>query len=377
MTDPLPAPRNLVLIGGGHTHALVLLMWGQNPLPGVRLTVINPGPTAPYSGMLPGLVAGHYTRDQLEIDLDPLARHAGAHVVLGRATGIDRDRRVIRVTGQPDIPYDLASVDIGITSDLPDLPGFTDHAVPAKPLGAFAQAWEDFVSRARAGRAAPHVTVIGAGVAGVELALAARHRLATAGLAPRVTLLDAGTQILRDVRRGARAALSDQISTQGIDLRTGVRITRITAAGAELAGGETLPADLVIGAAGTRPQGWLAETGLHLTDGFVTVDRFLRSVTDPTIYAAGDCAHLSHAPRPKAGVYAVREAPILLHNLRAELTGTDRRPYHPQRDYLKLISMGGKRAAADRLPLQIEGAWVWRWKDRIDRRFMAQFHALP
>ena len=377
MHQPLPLTRDLVLIGGGHTHALVLRAWGMNPVPGVRLTLINPGPTAPYSGMLPGLIAGHYTRDQLEIDLVPLARHAGARLVIGRAAGIYRAARLIRVPGRPEIRYDLASIDIGITSELPDLPGFAEHAIPAKPLGAFAERWQRFVAEARAGQAAPRVTVIGAGVAGVELALAARHRLLQAGLAPEVTLLDAAEEILRDVRKGAKAALLDQIARQGIVLRKGVSIARITGAGAVLETGETIPAGLVIGAAGSFPQGWLAETGLDLKDGFVTVDACLRSVSDPHLYAVGDCAHLSHDPRPKAGVYAVREAPLLLANLKAELTGGRRKAYRPQRDYLKLISMGEKRAAADRFDLRIEGRWVWRWKDHIDRKFMRQFKHLP
>ncbi|TCP38026.1 selenide, water dikinase SelD [Rhodovulum marinum] len=377
MHHPLPLTRDLVLIGGGHTHALVARAWGMKPVPGVRVTIINPGPTAPYSGMLPGLIAGHYTRDQLEIDLVPLARHAGARLVIGRAQGIDRAQRLIHVPGRPPIRYDIASIDIGITSDLPDLPGFADHAVPAKPLGAFADRWEDFVIQARAGEAAPRVTVIGAGVAGVELALAARHRLAQAGLSPEITLIDAAGDVLRDVRPAAKAALMDQLAAQGVRLRTGVAVERVEAGGAVLAGGEAIPAGLVIGAAGARPQGWLATTGLDLTDGFVTVDRHLRAINDPHIFAVGDCAHLSHDPRPKAGVYAVREAPHLLANLRAVATGGRLRAYRPQKDYLKLISMGGQRAAADRLNRRIEGAWVWRWKDHIDRKFMRQFHQLP
>ncbi|SIO53340.1 selenophosphate synthase [Rhodovulum sp. ES.010] len=377
MDHPLPLTRELVLIGGGHTHALVLRAWGMTPVPGVRLTVINPGPTAPYSGMLPGLVAGHYLRDQLEIDLVPLARHAGARLVVGRAAGIDRKARLVHVPGRPPIRYDIASLDIGISSDLPDLPGFAAHAVPAKPLGAFADAWEAFVERAQRAEVAPRAAVIGAGVAGVELALAARHRLARAGLAPKITLIDAADEVLRDVRPGARAALMDSLAAQGVTLRTGARIARIAAEGPVLDSGETIPAGLVIGAAGARPQDWLGGTGLDLTRGFVTVDATLRSVTDPRIFAVGDCAHLSHAPRPKAGVYAVREAPVLLANLRAAATGARMRRYRPQKDYLKLISMGARRAAADRLKLRVEGRWVWWWKDRIDRKFMRKFHELP
>ncbi|NDK35706.1 FAD-dependent oxidoreductase [Rhodovulum sulfidophilum] len=369
-----PRPQ-LVLIGGGHAHALVLREGGLPP--DLSVTLIDPSPKAAYSGMLPGFVAGHYPRAALEIDLARLATAAGARLVIGRAEGIDRARRHVLVAGQAPVPYDILSLDIGITSDLPDLAGFADHAVPAKPLGRFADRWAGFLVGVAAGHSAPRVAVIGAGVAGVELALAARHRLAPNGAALEVTLIDAADEILRELRPGARAALLAAIGRAGIALRTGGRIARIGPEGVTLATGETIPAAFVIGAAGARSQGWLAETGLGLTDGFVTVDRTLRSVSDPRIFAAGDCAHLSHAPRPKAGVFAVREAPILRRNLIAALTGGRLRAYRPQRHYLKLVSMGEKRAAADRLTLRIEGRWVWRWKDRIDRGFMRRFHDLP
>ncbi|MBC58080.1 MAG: selenide, water dikinase SelD [Confluentimicrobium sp.] len=377
MHSPLPLTRDLVLIGGGHSHALVLRKWGMKPLPGARLTLINPGPTAPYSGMLPGLVAGHYAREELEIDLVKLARFAGARLVLGRATGIDRDARLIEVEGRAPVFYDLASVDIGISSDLPALEGFTEHAVPAKPLGPFAESWERYVAQARAGDAAPCVLVIGAGVAGVELALACAHRLTQEGVAGKVTLLEVADTALRGIGDGARRALLAQMGEQGVDLRTGIRIARVTAEGVELEGGEALTGGITIGAAGARPQGWLADTGLQLTDGFIDIGPDLRALNDPLIYAAGDCAHMTHAPRPKAGVFAVRQAPVLVHNLRADLTGGARRGYQPQKDYLKLISTGRKHAVADKLGLRLEGDALWRWKDRIDRKFMGKFHDLP
>ena len=377
MLAPLPVTRDLVLIGGGHAHALVLRAWGMDPLPGVRVTVINPGPTAPYSGMLPGMVAGHYTRAELEIDLVKLARFAGARVVLGRAEGIDRAAQLVHVPGRAPIHYDIAAVDIGITSDLPNLPGFAAHAVPAKPLGAFAGRWQDFVAAAVAGEVAPSVAVIGAGVAGVELALACNHRLRQAGVAGSVTLLESGEAPLRDIGAGARAALSDQIAAQNVTLLTGAPVAEVSDTGVTLQDGRQVQARLVIGAAGAAPQGWLRDTGLSLTDGFIDVGPDLCSTSDPRLYAVGDCAHLTHDPRPKAGVFAVREAPVLLHNLRADLSGGTRRAYHPQRDYLKLMSTGHKHAVADKFGLRLEGDWLWAWKNRIDRAFMRKFHELP
>ena len=373
MMDELPLTRDLVLIGGGHAHALVLRMWGMDPLPGTRLTVINPHPIAPYSGMLPGHVAGHYRREEMMIDLVRLARHAGARLIPARVTGIDRVNRQVLVEGRAPLPYDIASIDIGITTDLPALPGFLDHAVPAKPFDIYSDRWQRFVG---AGLPRPRMVVIGAGVAGVELALASAHRLRGEGRTPDVTLVDRDPQPLGAVGRGARRALLRHVTEAGITLLAGIEPVEVTADTVVLSDGRVLPSDFTLGVAGARPQSWLAETGLDLRRGFVSIDPTLRS-SDPAIFAAGDCAEMVWAPRPKAGVYAVRQAPILLHNLRAALSGGEMRRYRPQSDYLKLISAGGKMAVADKWGLPLDGAWLWRWKDGIDRRFIAMLADLP
>ncbi|WP_424971906.1 selenide, water dikinase SelD [Dinoroseobacter sp. S76] len=371
MQSPLPLTRDLVLIGGGHTHALVLRQWGMTPLPGVRLTLIDPHPSAPYSGMLPGHIAGHYARQDLEIDLVKLARFAGARLILGRAEGLDMATREIHVPGRAPVRYDIAALDIGVTSRLPDLPGFSEHALAAKPLGRFADHWETFAANPPT---EPHVVVLGAGVAGVELAMACAHRL---GAEARVTVVEAGLDILAGMTPHTRDALADELAAQGIAVELNARAARIAADHVALEDGRALRADVVIGATGARPQGWLAETGLALVNGFIAVDNQLRSLSDDRIYATGDCAHMGFAPRPKAGVYAVRQAPILLANLRADLTGKARKRYSPQKDYLKLISTGRKAAIADKAGMRSSGAWLWRLKNRIDRKFMEKFHDLP
>lgn len=370
-TPPLPATRDLVLIGGGHSHALVLRKWGMNPLPGARVTVINPGPTAPYSGMLPGFVAGHYRRDELDIDLVKLARFAGARVVLGAADGIDLDARTVHVPGRPPIAFDVASVDIGITSDMPTLPGFATHAIPAKPLGPFAARWEAF----RAGDGPAHVAVIGGGVAGVELILAMAHALKQRNRLAGAHLID-NAEALTAIGATARARLKQALSDQGVTLHEGVEIVAIEADGIRLADNRLIRSEFTTGAAGARPYDWLAETGLAMENGFVKVDAQLRS-SDPAVFAVGDCAHLTASPRPKAGVYAVRQAPVLYHNLCATMSGHSLRPYKAQKDYLKLISMGAKSALGERFGRTFAGPLIWKWKDRIDQTFMQKFRDLP
>ncbi|MEL6584781.1 MAG: FAD-dependent oxidoreductase, partial [Pseudomonadota bacterium] len=341
----------------------------MSPVAGARLTVINPGPTAPYSGMLPGHVAGHYTRDDLDINLVRLCRMAGARFISGKADGLDLMNKTVSVPGRPPVPYDLASLDIGITSEMPKLPGFIKHAHPAKPLGPFARDWEVFV----ADDGPKTVAVIGAGVAGCELAMAMAYRLQ--GQPAEITLIEAGDEILRDTLPRTRARLRHHLDRLGITLRTGAGASEVTADGVHLSNGGFVDARYVTGAAATRPQTWLERTHLELHDGFIKVRPDLRS-SDPSVYAVGDCAHLTDNPRPKAGVYAVRQAPFLFANLRADLTGRARRPYRPQPGYLKLISVGDKIAVADKFGITIEGKHWWALKDRIDAKFMGQFKKL-
>lgn len=367
---PLPLTRDIVLVGGGHTHALVLRMWGMSPLPGARLTLINPGPTAPYSGMLPGHVAGHYSRDDLDIDLVKLARFAGARLILGAATALDPVSRKVHVPGRPPVAYDLCSVDVGITSAMPTLPGFADHAIPAKPLGPFAAAWSAYLD----GTGPADVAVIGAGVAGVELALAMAHALKTRNRPATVTLVDSATA-LTALRPASAHRVRATLKEAGVTLRENTPITAVTPDGLQL-GDNLLPAGFITGAAGARAYDWLAASGLDTTDGYLTIAPTLQT-SDPEIFATGDCAHMAFAPRPKAGVYAVRQAPILFHNLRARAMDRPLRPYRPQGDYLKLISLGGKSALGERFGRPLTGPLMWRWKDRIDTRFMEKFRDLP
>lgn len=366
----VPLVKELVLVGGGHAHALVLRRWGMRPVPGVRLTLVNPGPSAPYTGMLPGHIAGHYPRAALEIDLVRLARFADARLILGAVDAIDPVARRVSVPGRAPIAYDLLSVDIGITSDMASLPGFAEHAVAAKPLARFADRWAAFC----AGTGPARIAVIGGGVAGVELAMAMAERMRGLGRPAAIAVIDRGAVL---DGHPARNRLIVAMAGYGIAPLEGAGPVAVTAGAVHLDGGQTVEADLIVGAAGAVPHPWLAECGLALHEGYLVVDDQLRSVSHPDIYGAGDCVHLSHAPRPKAGVYAVRAAPVLAWNLRADLVGAQRRRFVPQRDFLKLVSLGGKNALAEKGGLVLSGPAMWRWKDRIDQRFMDKLRVLP
>ena len=377
MQAPMPLTRDLVLVGGGHTHALVARMWGMKPLPGTRVTLINPGPTAPYSGMLPGHIAGHYSRRELDIDLVQLARFAGARLILGAATAIDPINKVIEVEGRGAVAYDVASIDVGIHAEMSDLTGFAEYGTGAKPLDAYAERWRIFLGQAAAGEVAPEVVVIGGGVAGMELALAMTHALKRDAGDAHVSVVEAGEEIAAH-NRAAAAMLRRAAEQAGVKLYLKAKLAQVGPKSVTLVDGTELPSRFTLGAAGAFAHGWLANSPLPLTeDGFVRVDDALRVEGCDGLFAAGDCAHMTHAPRPKAGVFAVRAAPILRDNLIAALSGGKMSPFHPQKDYLKLISLGGKKALAEKWGYTISGPGLWRWKNRIDQKFMDQFRALP
>ncbi len=376
-----PITQDIVLVGGGHAHALVLKRWAMRPLAGARLTLVNPEPTAPYTGMLPGFVAGHYPRAALSIDLVRLARLAGARLVLDRATGLDRETRRLTLSARPPIGYDLVSINVGVTSQPAGIPGAEAHAIAAKPLGAFADAWTRYLSAVAAGAAAPRAAVVGGGIGGVELAMAMAWRLAgvapDAGGAPSVTLIEAAPELMPGVAAAARRRLSKRLDALGVRVLAGAPAAAIDATGVALAGGGRVSADFVAAAAGARPAPWLAETGPAPEHGFVRADPTLRSVGDPRVFAAGDAAHLEAAPRAKAGVYAVRQAPALADNLARAASGRPLRRHRPQGDYLKLISTGARAAVAEKWGIALWSPWFWRWKDAIDRAFMERLNAPP
>ena len=370
MRASAPITRDLLLIGGGHAHALLLKMWGMTPLPGVRLTLVNPDPTAPYTGMLPGFVAGHYEQDEVEIDLVKLARFAGARLILGYVEGLDLKAGRAKITGRPDIAFDIASLDIGIASGQP-LTVEGDTALwPAKPMSRFAQAWGAHIEGVKAGAHPATAAVIGGGVGGVELAMAMHHRLTRLSPSAQVTVIEAADQILPLAPPSLRRTLARKLKALNIDLRTGAKVDRVEGHCAHLANGQTVEAAFFASVAGALPAPWLKQTGLSLKDGFVRVDRALRSISHDTLFAVGDCAHMDFSPRPKAGVFAVRQAPILFANLQAALSGGRLRTFHPQGDYLKLISLGAKAAVAEKWGVSLSLPGLWAWKDQIDQRFL-------
>ena len=380
-----PILRDIVLIGGGHSHVGVLHMFGMRPEPGVRLTVICTDTDTPYSGMLPGYVAGHYGFDDVHIDLRRLAQFAGARYIRDEVTAIDRAARLVHCAGRPPVRYDVLSINIGSTPQLDGVPGAAEHAVPVKPIRAFNERWLALLGRVRASTTPLTIAIVGAGAGGVELCLAMQHRLrrerAERGGDPgtlRFHVYSADAQILRTHNAAVRRAFARTLAERGVEVHVGATVNRVEADALYTADGTRHAADEIVWVTQAGGAAWLARTGLARdAQGFVIVTDTLRTVTDTAIFAAGDCAAFQPRALEKAGVFAVRMGRPLADNLRRTVRGESLRAYRPQRHWLSLISTGDRHAVASRGPLYLRGDWVWRWKDHIDRTFMRKFTELP
>jgi selenide,water dikinase len=372
--------KRLVLCGGGHSHLEVLRRFGLAREPRVELVLVSPNRWTPYSGMLPGLVAGHYAFEDVHIDLERLARFARARFLPTVIAALDPAARAVTLGDGTRLEFDLASLDIGSTRATAGVPGANDHAVGVKPVEAFLRAWSGAVERARAG-ALRRALVVGGGAAGIELLLAMQYRIAReAGRRDTVEwrLLTDVDALLPMHNARVRAIFRRLLAEREVEVHLASPVVRVEPGVAFAAGGFRVAGDLIVWATGAAASPRLAGAGLAVdARGFVAVDETLRSVSHPHVFAAGDCATMVGHPRPKSGVYAVRQGPPLAANLRNALAGRPLERHAPQARALALISAGDHYAVASRGGWALEGGWVWRWKDRIDRRFVRRYAGLP
>lgn len=366
--------KRLVLVGAGHAHAQVLLAWARCPLPDVEVVVVSPQALAPYSGMVPGWLAGQYRYEQIVIDFPALCARAGARWIQAELDALNPSSSVMTLTDGQDLPFDVLSLNVGSTLRPPTTT--RSEILALRPLAKLHGTYGAVLSRWERDRSndAFNVTAVGGGAAGFESLMAVVARLQTLrpDRAVQARLVTSGDMILPGYSALARSAACRALAKANIRVRLGAAWSDADTTG-----------DLVLWATGAEAQDWQlspARRGALAVSkgGFICVDPGLRSVSHPRVFAAGDCAHWASTASglPKAGVYAVRMGPILLHNLRAALTGGDFQPYRPQRQALALLATGMRHAIASRGAFGACGSWVWCWKDFVDRRFVRRFQSL-
>ena len=371
--------RRVVLWGIGHTNALILRAWRDRPLPGAQLIAISNAAISTYSGMLPGVLAGQYPREQMQIDLARLCESAGARFVRADVAGIDLNERRLVFEDREPIDFDVLSIGIGsVPSRWGVIGADDDRVISIKPMTTFLDRLALHLieaSNAASGRAV-RIAVVGGGAGGVEITfcLPAFVRRTLGDVAIELSLIHDGETLGAGAVGSTNIRVRRRLEERGVSLRLGHRVTRVDRGYLILNDGPTLESDLTIWATGASAPPFLAKLGLPVDDrGFLLTRPTLQVVTGAPIFVVGDSGTILGAPAPKAGVHAVREAPILSENLGRILDGRPLLPYRPQSSFLRLINTGDGRAIGEYLGFSFEGRWGWWLKDGIDRRFMERF----
>ncbi len=370
--------KHIVLIGGGHSHVEVLRKFGMQPDPTIRLTLIARDLEAPYSGMLPGLIAGHYTHAEAHVNLRPLAKFAGAKIYHDEAIGLDLERRRVRCKNRPDVPFDFVSINVGSRPSAAGVPGAMEYALPVKPVERFLEGWSQIQQRVNQTKGPFNIVVVGGGAGGVELALTMHHQLAGLGGSVSFRIVTDSKDILETHNAGVRRRMRRVIEARNIALETSSHVSAVEPDSIVLANGDRHTYDALVWVTNAGAAPWFAESRLATDNpGFIAVGETLQSTSHPFVFAGGDAATMVNSPRPKSGVFAVRQGPYLAENLRRAAHGKSLEPFDPQKNFLSLISTGDKNAIASRGSWSAEGALLWKLKDWIDRRWMRKYHDLP
>ncbi|MGB5330228.1 MAG: selenide, water dikinase SelD [Gammaproteobacteria bacterium] len=379
--DESPITSDLVLIGGGHSHLFVLKHFAMHPLRGVRITLVTRDLHTPYSGMLPGFIAGHYDYDDAHIDLLPLARYAGARVIHAEVSAIDAERNQVFIHGRPALDYDLLSINIGSRPFIPHAEDAINNQFAVKPVDRFINSWHQLEQGLQDNDSDLRLAIIGGGAGGVELALSLDYRarqLSQSGNRLKLAIVTDRDRLLPGHNARVQQRFSGILQQRSIAVFYEHPVTGLDNGFVVGDFAAPIAADAAIWVTHASPATWLRDSGLALNEqGFIAVNPCLQSLSHANVFASGDTATVDGFPRPKSGVFAVRQGVPLARNLARWITRQELKPFKPQTQFLSLISTGEQFAVASRGAWALQGKWCWWLKDKIDRRFIDRFTRLP
>jgi selenide,water dikinase len=367
--------KRLVLVGAGHAHVEVLRDLGARRDERCAVTLISPQPRLIYTGMVPGVIAGHYRLDECAIDVAALAERAGATFLRTEASLVSPGEQEVACADAAAVGYDVLSIDVGSKPSIGAARGVAEHAIAVRPMENLMRGWGEVLARSREGKV-KSLTMVGGGAAGVELALAMDHRLKRdlGGDAPHVRVITNTPALLEEFPEGARRRLRRCLAARNVGAHVSSAIVEVGPGHVRTHNGLEFASDATFWATGAGAHDWIADSGFSIDErGAMLVNDFLQCVKYREVFGAGDCTSQEGHPHAKAGVFAVRAAPVLAANLRAAIAGEPLAPHVPRARYLALVAAGDRRAVGVWGRWSWEGAWAWSWKDRIDRRFIARY----
>jgi NADH dehydrogenase FAD-containing subunit len=364
--------KHLVLVGGGHAHLTCLKNLQEFCNRGHKVTVVGPATHHYYSGMGPGMLAGTYRPQEIRFNIQKMALAGGAHFRQGTVTRILPVEKRLVLAGGEHLSYDVVSFNTGSGIPTSDLSIAADARVfTVKPIEQLLRAQQHIKERLK--KKTHHIIIVGGGPAGLEITANLWRLAANLGGEARFTLV-AGRRLMRDFPEKVRALALKSLRRRKVDVIEGTYLQEVQTNVAQLQDGRMLPFDMIFLALGVQPSPLFKNSGIETgPDGGLMVNEYLQSVAFPEIFGGGDCIYFQPQPLDKVGVYAVRENPILFHNLKAALEDGAMRRFKPGGDYLLLFNLGDDRAIFWKKQLIFDGRLAFWLKDYIDRRFMKKF----
>ena len=374
-------PSKLVLIGDGHSHSVTLSRWLERSLtlpdrPIADITLITPNAETIYSGAVPAYLAGWSNRAACSVNVAGLAASLGIKVILDEAIGLDLAQQCVVSRNHGPIAFDVLSLDIGSTPQIPAMP--SQRIIPMKPMGILLDLLEPYFEL---GPSEPlSIAIVGGGLGGVEVALSLKERL---GTQLNLSLICRSQTIAPTQSKRMQEVLNYELESRSIRVHLNTTVNAVqenaNSVNLILKSGEChsdLKCDVSLWATQATSVPWIRDSGLMTDDrGFVLVDRTLRSVSHSNVFASGDIATLQNKPQPKAGVFAVRQGPIVARNLQQTLANRSLQVFNPQSRYLSLVSLGDRRAVASygefAMITKILQPWLWYLKKTIDDGFVS------
>jgi NADH dehydrogenase FAD-containing subunit len=363
--------KHLVIVGAGHAHLTVLKNLAMFINAGHRVTVVSSSSRHYYSGMGPGMLSGIYRPEEIRFDVKKMSEDRGAAFIEDIVVKIRPREKKIDLHCGNEISYDVLSLNTG--SYVPateSLPG-DESIFTVKPIEKLLLARRRIIEDLK--HKDLRITVVGGGPTGVEVAGNLERLAKSESGRCRITLV-AGTRLLSEFKNSVRKHTLKSLTSRHIQVIEGARVTAVKDCAAELSNGDVLENDYVFMAVGVKPSALFLDSGLPTgQDGGMLVNKFLQSVAYPELFGGGDCVSFEPRPLAKVGVYAVRQNPILLHNLLSTLNGGALQEFIPQDTFLLALNMGDGTAVVRWHALVWGGTLGFALKDYIDRKFIKKF----
>jgi NADH dehydrogenase FAD-containing subunit len=364
--------KHLVFVGGGHAHLTCLKNLDRFTSRGHRVSVISPSAYHYYSGMAPGMLSGIYRPQEVRFHIRRMAEERGGRFIDDWVMRIDPVKKTLFLSSGKEVTYDVLSCNVGSEVPVQSLMNSKEkHVFTVKPVINFLRIRDLVVTSPREKEL--RCVVFGGGPAGLEVAGNLWRLVSQNGYKARITLV-AGKKLLGGFPERARLLALRSFSARDVEVIEGNHVDRIAQGRAFLRGGTMLTFDLALIGLGIMPSPIFKESGLPTgDDGGLLVNRYLQSTTWPTIFGGGDCISFQDHPLSKVGVYAVKQNPVLYHNLIAALEGGKMEPFTPQREYMLIFNMGDGRGILWKKDRVWQGKFAFILKNYIDRRFMRKF----